>query len=361
MNLNLYNCPNCKSHLIIEDDSGILCKHCGEHYPSYFGIVDFRLSSKDTTASFSIEKDLILAKSLQTIYDSVETFNGLFYIYDSLRKNVSSEIEITDDILKITLQSSKKYDKPLSQNQIFHGFHIINRLDLFMKEAGWIIQNKDICLENGCGHGFFIEGLSKNFDKLIVLDFSLCYLMLAKKICDERGIVNTDLICANAENPPIKQNTVDFIHSNNVIEHVSNQAAMIAGMFDILKEQGILFLLSPNINSAYFEPHFRLPFFGLIPFPIRHWLIWRLQGRDCRTVTPLSLPKLNLLIKNNFNGDIIISFLPRGLTNTTSGGLIRKFIVLGLTNKFIGGLVYLTMNKLFLYFMPYHVALCKKA
>ena len=125
-------------------------------------------------------------------------------------------------------------------------------------------DKKDVCLENGAGHGLFVEGFSKNFDTVLVVDFSLSYLILTKKICEEKKISNIFLLCANVEKLPFKNNLIDLVHSNNVIEHVTKQDKMINEINRVLSLEGLLFLLSPNKNSAYFEPHFTLPFYGFL-------------------------------------------------------------------------------------------------
>ena len=111
-------------------------------------------------------------------------------------------------------------------------------------------------------------------------------------------------MCASVERLPIKKDSIDLIHSNNVIEHVTNQKEMVKEINRVLSWKGLLFLLSPNKNSAYFEPHYIIPFYGFLPFKIRHWLILKLQNRDCRDVIPLSLSELkkslNKILVENF-------------------------------------------------------------
>lgn len=40
---------------------------------------------------------------------------------------------------------------------------------------------KETLLENGCGRGFFIDGLSSYFKGLVVLDFSLTHLIQRRR------------------------------------------------------------------------------------------------------------------------------------------------------------------------------------
>jgi ubiquinone/menaquinone biosynthesis C-methylase UbiE len=179
----------------------------------------------------------------------------------------------------------------------------------------------NIALENGCGLGLFIDGFATHFKNLVVLDFSLCYLLLAKKIAEERNLNNVTLVCGSVECLPLRADTFDFIHSNNVIEHISNQKALFAEAKRVLKEKGLFLVLSPNRFSAYFEPHFRLPFFGFIPKPIRRKIIQMRQRRSIDEISLLSLSELRALSAGQFGENVTVSFIPRYLNKTVTWGI----------------------------------------
>ena len=63
-------------------------------------------------------------------------------------------------------------DTPLRADQSIHGFDVLKKIDLYRNDFNMSNYNRNCCLENGCGHGFFIEGFSEKFEKVIVLDFS---------------------------------------------------------------------------------------------------------------------------------------------------------------------------------------------
>ena len=72
----------------------------------------------------------------------------------------------------------------------------------------------------------------------MICHFSMCFLVLCKKLVDEARLENVTLICANAERLPLDSGSVDFIHSNNVVEHVSNKAAMFRETSRVLADDG---------------------------------------------------------------------------------------------------------------------------
>lgn len=356
---NFFCCPKCISQIDIDTEGNYFCKNCTSTYNVFNEIIDFRNIEGDQTKDFSINDDISLSKIMSEQYSKFKYFNGLYKLYVKLSSlNINS---IHEKNIEIAVKDSLSNDVPLTKNQSNHGYDIVKKIKLYENEFNFEKHNDKVCLENGCGLGLFVEGLSNNYKTLLVVDFSMCYLLLAKKICEEKNILNTFLFCGSVENLPLKENCVDLIHSNNVIEHVFNQGKMIKEVGRVLSEKGLLFLLSPNKNSAYFEPHFKIPFYGFIPFKVRYWLIKKFQKRDCTEVVPLSLNELKKIIQINFKGKFNISFIPSKLKQTSQSGFIRSLILSILKQKLIGRIFSLFLNKIFLGIMPYHVVLAKKS
>jgi SAM-dependent methyltransferase len=83
---------------------------------------------------------------------------------------------------------------------------------------------------------------------------------------------------AMGENLPFADNTFDLVTMNQVIEHVSEQRAVLREALRVLKVQGALYLACPNYLRFY-EPHYKLRWFPLLP----KWagrLYLKLRGRD---------------------------------------------------------------------------------
>jgi len=353
------NCPNCQENLKIIGNSLIVCKMCNSSFKIYDDIVDFRDIDKHTTEGFSIKNDLNIGKILLKNFNKFKTYNGLLWFFEKIENYKYLDL-IEGEAINHILKDSDKFDIPMTKEQSLHGFDILKKIDLYRNEFNYKNFKKNICLENGAGHGLFIEGLSKNFNTLLVVDFSMSYLILAKKICEEKNISNIFLLCANVEELPFKDNLIDLIHSNNVIEHVTNQDKMINEINRILSLEGLLFLLSPNKNSAYFEPHFSLPFYGFFPFKFRRWFVYKIQNRDCREVSLLNFRELRDIFSNNFKGRFDISFIPSKLKKTAQKSFIRKVIIFFLSNKFFGLVVSYILNKILISIMPYHVIIAQK-
>lgn len=356
--LKIYQCSNCKSQNLLYLSSLIRCSSCKSEFKIHNGIIDFRNFNNDKTAGFDFNKDYEIAKLLLKIFHLVKYFNGLFFIYEKLNKLTTSNISNLS--IETLLLEVKESDSKLSSAQSIHGYDIIKKINLFINDFKLQKYKKEICLENGCGLGFFVEGLSSEFSNVIILDFSLSYLVLAKKICEEKNINNVNYICANTENLPIQNNIIDFVHSNNVIEHVSDQSKMVLEINRSLKNNGFLFLLSPNKNSAYPDPHFRLSFYGFIPFFIRKWIVYKWFKRDCREVSLISLNQLRKIFNLNFEGDYHFAFLPSKLKKTANNSPIRKVITYLLNFPILGSFFAFLINKLLIGIMPHHVVVGNK-
>lgn len=308
--------------------------------PMLRGIEDRRDSALDLSPGFSIEEDTRLAMLLDKAFGRMSTFNGLYGVYEALQDGRSLAEALIGAV-----------DSPMHPDQLVHAPAVLDKIE------GFATLPRGIALEDGCGLGLFVDGLSRRFERLIVVDLSLCYLLLAAKIVEERGLDNVTLICASVERLPLADECIDFVHSNNVIEHVGDQAALVREAHRVLKADGLLFLLSPNRFSLYFEPHFRLPAFGFIPRPLRKAIVRWHSGYNVDDVPLLSLGELRGLLAPWFESSI--AFVPRHLARVATAGRGRKAIVALLASPG-GGAVSWLLNRALLAVMPYHAAVCVK-
>ena len=316
---NFLVCPHCHSGSLRGSTANVICDECGRTFPVLLGIVDFRDAELDRTAAFSIVADRLLATHLSSAFSKVTTFNELYTIYTVLRTKQSDGDDLTEVDIGSVIREQKIVPEALSSTQLVHGRAILEKISEYIKPMPYEMPLNNFALENGCGLGYFIDGLASYFKNLAVLDFSLSYLVLARKIVEERSLGNVTLICGSVERLPFRKDSFDFIHSNNVIEHISDQRAMFNEAKRVLNSKGLLFVLSPNRFSMYFEPHFRLPGYGFFPEPIRRKIIQHWQHRDIDDISLLSLRELRDLASEQFGKNTDISFIPRYLNKTVTG------------------------------------------
>ncbi|MEE2954099.1 MAG: class I SAM-dependent methyltransferase [Bacteroidota bacterium] len=126
-----------------------------------------------------------------------------------------------------------------SENVIFQR-HLIA-----YKEAAKIIT-KGTILEIGSGEGYAIQELLKNADRYIAID--KYDTQIPDSIRDRNKIE-----FKKYEVPPIKDiedNSVDFVVTFQVIEHIKNDVLFLAEIYRVLRPGGKLILTTPNSKMS---------------------------------------------------------------------------------------------------------------
>lgn len=109
---------------------------------------------------------------------------------------------------------------------------------------------KDICmLDIGCFDGSLLnkcrEGFSSMKNNLVFVGVDITY-----SCCRETNLKGLNSVQASAEKGlPFKDNSFDIVYSSEVIEHCLDTFNFLGEINRILKDNGIVFLTTPNINS----------------------------------------------------------------------------------------------------------------
>lgn len=109
------------------------------------------------------------------------------------------------------------------------------RLDM-MRE--WVDLHGRI-LDNGCGLGTYLDALAPYSNQRFGLEIELPRAVKALSVSD--GIAQ-----AAGEHLPFTSDTFDLVFSNEVIEHVKNDAIYAAEMVRVTKPRGQILLYCPN-------------------------------------------------------------------------------------------------------------------
>ena len=80
------------------------------------------------------------------------------------------------------------------------------------------------------------------------------------------------------ESLPFADHSFDLVTLNQVMEHVSEQAAVLREALRVLKDGGAIYIASPNYLRFY-EPHYKIKWFPLLPKFLGRWYL-KLRGRD---------------------------------------------------------------------------------
>jgi malonyl-CoA O-methyltransferase len=79
------------------------------------------------------------------------------------------------------------------------------------------VQKPSVILDAGCGTGLLFNHFAKRAEVLVGLDISRRILMQAKK--RERQLSNAHLICADADNMPLKDDVFDYVFAVTLIQN----------------------------------------------------------------------------------------------------------------------------------------------
>ena len=116
-------------------------------------------------------------------------------------------------------------------------------LELLQPHAG------DLILDVGCGVGYFLfEILEKNQDlsiSMIGLDVAVPNIKRLRERCKKEKVKNILCIIADAQNPPLSNNSMDHIVCSEVLEHVPSPSLAISCMARMLKKNGTLLISTP--------------------------------------------------------------------------------------------------------------------
>ena len=119
------------------------------------------------------------------------------------------------------------------------------RLNMVLQAAGRLLSG--VVLENGCGIGMYIEHLKPRAGKVVGLEYELHRAAQARR--KSKHIVN-----AAGEHLPFPDESIDFVLSHEVLEHVQDDRTAAQEMLRVLRPGGRLALFVPN-RGYPFETH----------------------------------------------------------------------------------------------------------
>jgi len=125
-----------------------------------------------------------------------------------------------------------------------------DRFDLMLKAAlDTRISNKMLCLDVGCGEGYFC-GLLLNvgFD-VIGLDLEKrCVKMTWNKLKNKQSF---QVVRADAQHLPFRTQVFDFIVCAEMLEHLPSPCLLLKGVTGTLKVGGKLIVSTPNATGLW--------------------------------------------------------------------------------------------------------------
>lgn len=198
---SLLICPKCKSEELKIKKDVIICERCGKINNVIDGIPIMVTDDTDSVLNLTTDK------------------------WDMFYKNSSINIENVEKTLcSQDLKDVLKYIEPL-----------------------WANKTRCTYMEIGCGPALIGLHMSKKGHTVIGVDTSYEALKLAKNLY-KKSEANGFFLCADINNIPIKNETVDIVYGGGVIEHVKYLDMVVSEMFRIMKDSGKAFNTVPYMS-----------------------------------------------------------------------------------------------------------------
>ncbi len=118
-------------------------------------------------------------------------------------------------------------------------------IDYITLVSKYIVLNSMRIIDLGCGTGMSSRNLTKKNAMTVGTDIS--HLFLQDKSSSNLGSVR--FVVSDAMTLPFRKHTFDIICSHEFIEHIPNVPQVLTEMIRVVKENGIIIIMSPNMYS----------------------------------------------------------------------------------------------------------------
>jgi SAM-dependent methyltransferase len=176
------------------------------------------------------------------------TEEQIIQIYESEIKH-SNRLRISDS-KKRKLLYEKVYEDYYSELPFHPAFKVKknfeiqkNRLDFQLNKIIPIVNKNQVFVEVGAGDCALSKQLSSYVGKIYALEISKTYAMQENRLPS-----NMEIIIFDGFNFPFEANSIDFVYSNQLIEHLHPDDAIeqLKSIFNCLKKGGRHMIITPN-------------------------------------------------------------------------------------------------------------------
>jgi len=365
----LLECPHCSSALRLVDDAWECDSH-GTVALQRQGIADFLFDTCEIRLAnegrWDLEEDQQTGLKLTEVCDNYsyadlsEYARRLQTSAGGLLGDPHARVLTSRLAARAQRRFARRYERVANEVGRGHGEHMLHKIDTRLQDLDRPPMPRRLALELGGGDGQYLLGFAAKFQHVVFIDASLVNVVLARALTRDDGVTNVSFLRADITSLPIKREVASLAHANNVIEHVHRPRAMAGECVRITSGGGYAVVVSPNRNSIFPEPHFRLPLYGLIPQAIRLWLIPLTRGKRSEAGTnPLSLRGLRNALGQTPQLEWDVFVAPRGLVSTARDTPIRRVVANAFRSP-LGRMADWLLNRALLVLAPCHIAIGKK-
>jgi ubiquinone/menaquinone biosynthesis C-methylase UbiE len=361
-------CPGCNSDLRLTGDEWT-CPSCGLVAVQRSNVVDFLYNTPQIELANNGKWDLSEDQRTGVELLRLSETHGYSELKSQARDLRTGEGRVFNDPHAQLLDSrlakfaqrrfARRYEQVSSEVGRGHGQQMLHKIETRLRDIDLPSVPSELAVELGGGDGQYILGFAKRFRHVLFLDGSLVNLALASALARDDGVTNVSFLRVDITALPVRSSIASMVHANGVIEHVNDPAALVAETVRVRSQDGYSVVVSPNRTPITFEPHFRLPLFGLIPRFIRTPLIGIARGKASEAGTDLlTIRRLKqTLQRTNAIWDVFV--IPRGVDSTARQTPLRS-IAVKLMQSPLGSLADKLINHFLLPIAHSHIAIGRR-
>jgi SAM-dependent methyltransferase len=196
--------------------------------------------------------------------------------------SVASEAEVRSLLLRYRRENWKGIQPVDIQERLVETYLKGDWTEPLRRVAAYVqLSAKSRLLDLGCGVGSFVVACRKLGLQCFGVEpdrigngTELSAIQIAR-----RRWAEPVFLAGTGENLPFQDGSFDLVTMNQVIEHVSDQVAVIQEAARVLRSGGVLYVNCPNYLRCY-EPHYKIFWLPLMPKALGR-LYLRLRGRSC--------------------------------------------------------------------------------
>ncbi len=354
-------CPACHSPLTVPDghrNGSIECENCGTVGQQTGALLDFLTETPSVPTAgggvFDLQADQRAAEELARREADLDFSSALQLAQDLTGPETA---QLPPRQVRALERFDRHYRKMTAATPANVGDALFSKLQPMVdREFGSSTFSGSALLAAG-GFGLYVPDFSRHFHHVVFVDCSLVCIIVSRILAREVGATNVQFVRADIHQLPFQPGSFDFVHAENVTEHVASPRRMIGECLRVTRSPGHFVCVSPNRFSLLREPHFRIPAYWFLPASIRVRLLPLVRGVSSEQGTsPISLARLRDHFAATRPSKAVIYFLPPGLTITARQTWLRRAVHFALNSRVCGGIFARIINGPLLTLAPYHIA-----
>lgn len=266
------NCNTCKDIRIDILEGNLSCKHCKKSFkikqaiPCFEAVSEYSLRSETTKVDKKTENIISSLIPKKCNYSPEFIKEIAFYIYDTF-------------VLNNEIYHYLKQDSSINKTWLDGNIKALIDIENYEKRYSKLFPNikkSNVAFDIACGTGAVAASIAKLGPAVIGVDADFRALTLAKER-ERYDNIYLDLIKADINFLPLRDNIADTGLTIETIEHVSDPKKVLLEMWRLVASQGVFYIHTPNKYFPIDCHDSNLPFIHWLPYPLANRIAIKLK------------------------------------------------------------------------------------